>query len=118
VSRPAVFLDRDGTLIEERGYPTTTHDIVPLPGAGAALARLGAAGWHASCSPINPPWRAGCSGGAGACCLDLQRKLGAERRLRRALPARLPGGRARWAIPCDCRKQAAACWIWRSRGLT
>lgn len=43
--RPAVFLDRDGTLIEERGYPTTTADIVPRPGVGAALARLGRAGY-------------------------------------------------------------------------
>jgi D-glycero-D-manno-heptose 1,7-bisphosphate phosphatase len=43
--RPAVFLDRDGTLIEERGYPTRPEDIVPLPDAGAALARLAAAGY-------------------------------------------------------------------------
>jgi D-glycero-D-manno-heptose 1,7-bisphosphate phosphatase len=43
--RPAVFLDRDGTLIEERGYPTTRTDIVPQAGAGAALARLAAAGY-------------------------------------------------------------------------
>jgi len=44
-ARPAVFLDRDGTLIEERHYPVTTNDIVPLPGAGGALARLAQAGW-------------------------------------------------------------------------
>ena len=43
--RPAVFLDRDGTLIEERGYPARPADIVPLPGVGRALARLGQAGW-------------------------------------------------------------------------
>lgn len=43
--RPAVFLDRDGTLIEERAYPATPADIVPLPGAGPALRRLGEAGW-------------------------------------------------------------------------
>ena len=42
--RPAVFLDRDGTLIEERNYPVRTADIVPLRGAGEALARLAAAG--------------------------------------------------------------------------
>ena len=41
--RAAVFLDRDGTLIEERGYPTTKADIVLRPDAGAALARLAAA---------------------------------------------------------------------------
>jgi len=29
--RRAVFLDRDGTLIEERGFPVRRDDIVPLP---------------------------------------------------------------------------------------
>jgi D-glycero-D-manno-heptose 1,7-bisphosphate phosphatase len=43
--RPAAFLDRDGTLIEERNYPVKNEDIVPLPGAGAALRRLRAAGF-------------------------------------------------------------------------
>ena len=45
MSRPAVFLDRDGTLIEERGYPAQEQDIVPLPGVGRALAKLGEAGF-------------------------------------------------------------------------
>jgi D,D-heptose 1,7-bisphosphate phosphatase len=45
VPRPAAFLDRDGTLIEERGYPARPADIVPLPGVGAALHRLADAGW-------------------------------------------------------------------------
>ncbi|MCB9899184.1 MAG: HAD-IIIA family hydrolase [Planctomycetes bacterium] len=42
--RPAVFLDRDGTLIEERHYPVDEADLVPIKGAGYALARLQAAG--------------------------------------------------------------------------
>ncbi len=45
MARPAVFLDRDGTLIEERAWPARTEDIVPLPGVGAALHRLSDAGW-------------------------------------------------------------------------
>lgn len=44
-ARPAAFLDRDGTLIEERGYPVTENDIVPIPGAAHALRRLSAAGY-------------------------------------------------------------------------
>ncbi len=43
--RPAVFLDRDGTLIEERHYPVTPAAIVPVRGAGEALARLALAGY-------------------------------------------------------------------------
>jgi D-glycero-D-manno-heptose 1,7-bisphosphate phosphatase len=45
MGRPAVFLDRDGTLIEERSYPATEQDIVPFPGVGAALAQLREAGF-------------------------------------------------------------------------
>jgi histidinol-phosphate phosphatase family protein len=38
--RPAVFLDRDGTLTEERVYAATPDEIVLLPGAGAAVSAL------------------------------------------------------------------------------
>jgi D-glycero-D-manno-heptose 1,7-bisphosphate phosphatase len=38
--RPAVFLDRDGTLIEERGYLDRLDLMAPFPGTPAALARL------------------------------------------------------------------------------
>jgi D-sedoheptulose 7-phosphate isomerase len=42
--RPAVFLDRDGTLVEERGYIRYQRDLALLPGAGAAVRRLNDAG--------------------------------------------------------------------------
>lgn len=41
----AVFLDRDGTLVEERGYLTTPDDVALLPGAAAAVRALREAGW-------------------------------------------------------------------------
>jgi len=41
----AVFLDRDGTLIVERGYITVPEGVELISGAGAAVARLRAAGW-------------------------------------------------------------------------
>ncbi len=44
MTRPAVFLDRDGTIIEEVGYPSRPGDIRILPGAARGLARLAAAG--------------------------------------------------------------------------
>lgn len=43
--RPAVFLDRDGTLIEEKSYLTRVEQVRLLPGVAAALARLRLAGF-------------------------------------------------------------------------
>lgn len=43
--RPAVFLDRDGTLIREVGYLCRPEQIEILDGAAAALRALGAAGF-------------------------------------------------------------------------
>ena len=37
---PAVFLDRDGTINEERGHIQTPDDLVLLPGAATAIAQL------------------------------------------------------------------------------
>lgn len=42
---PAVFLDRDGVLNEDRGYVHRVEDVAVLPGTGAALRRLVDAGF-------------------------------------------------------------------------
>lgn len=42
----AVFLDRDGVLIEDTGYPSDPTAIALLPGVGEALYRLQSAGWR------------------------------------------------------------------------
>lgn len=44
-NRVAVFLDRDGTLIEDRGPLLDPADLVLLPGVGNALCRLARAGY-------------------------------------------------------------------------
>jgi D-glycero-D-manno-heptose 1,7-bisphosphate phosphatase len=44
VARPGLIVDRDGTLIEERGYVTDAADIVLLPGVEVALERARSAG--------------------------------------------------------------------------
>jgi D-glycero-D-manno-heptose 1,7-bisphosphate phosphatase len=41
----AVFLDRDGTIIEEKNYLRRPEDVVVFPGAAAALSRLSRAGF-------------------------------------------------------------------------
>src|ERR1017187_4644875 len=41
----AVFLDRDGTIIEEKNYLRRVEEVVIFPGAGAALGRLHMAGF-------------------------------------------------------------------------
>jgi D-glycero-D-manno-heptose 1,7-bisphosphate phosphatase len=43
--RPAVFLDRDGTLIEDRHYLANPDDVALVDGAVDALRRLRAAGF-------------------------------------------------------------------------
>jgi histidinol-phosphate phosphatase family protein len=45
VGRPALFLDRDGTLIEDTGFVSDPRDVRPLPGAGEALRRAVDAGY-------------------------------------------------------------------------
>ncbi len=42
--RPAVFLDRDGTINEQMGYVNHLDRFVLLPGVGAAIRRLNEAG--------------------------------------------------------------------------
>ncbi len=45
MGQPAVFLDRDGTLIEEVGYPTRPQQIRILGGVARGLERLAEAGF-------------------------------------------------------------------------
>ena len=43
-ARPAVFLDRDGTIIEDTGYIADPDTVRLLPGAATAIGRLNRAG--------------------------------------------------------------------------
>jgi D-glycero-D-manno-heptose 1,7-bisphosphate phosphatase len=44
-NKPALFLDRDGTLIEERSYLAHADEVSLLPGAAAAVERMRRAGF-------------------------------------------------------------------------
>jgi D-glycero-D-manno-heptose 1,7-bisphosphate phosphatase len=46
MSNPAIFLDRDGTLVQPRHLPTRPEHLVLQPGAPAGLADLQAAGFR------------------------------------------------------------------------
>jgi len=43
--RPAAFLDRDGTLIDDTDYVYGPEDVALLPGAASAVRALNDAGW-------------------------------------------------------------------------
>lgn len=43
MARPALFIDRDGTIIADAHYPADPDRVVLLPGAAAAIARANAA---------------------------------------------------------------------------
>ncbi len=45
-ARGAIFLDRDGTIIEDPGYLGDPALVRLLPGAGEGLAAMAAAGWR------------------------------------------------------------------------
>ncbi len=47
MTRPAVFLDRDGTLVDDPGYLRDPLQVRVLPGAAGAVRRLRAAGYAA-----------------------------------------------------------------------
>jgi D,D-heptose 1,7-bisphosphate phosphatase len=111
VPRPAAFLDRDGTLIEERGYPARPADIVPLPGVGAALHRLADAGWLR----IVLTNQSGVARGLfteedlGALHEDLERKLAEQGGSLDAIyycPHHPEGRAVAYRHPCTCRKPA------------
>jgi len=44
MARPALIVDRDGTLVEERGYIARPEDLAVLPGVAEAIARVREAG--------------------------------------------------------------------------
>ncbi len=110
--RRAVFLDRDGTMIEDVGYLNREADIVILPGVPEALRRLREAGFLlivvTNQSAVARGW------------LTEERLQAIHRALNAALHRKgagvdafyycphLPQGKVeRYAGPCACRKPAA-----------
>ncbi len=102
--RRAVFLDRDGTIVEDPGYLHEPDRVRLLPGAGEALLRLRAAGYLV----ITVSNQSGIARGwyAVADYAAVQRRLG---ELLTAHGAQLDGSyfcphHPQFTGPCECRK--------------
>jgi len=104
VSKRAVFLDRDGTIVEDPGFLHEPEKVKLLPGAAAAIRRLNDAGYLA----IVVTNQSGIARGrfTVADYEAVQQRLGA---LLAAQGARLDGAffcphHPQFTGPCDCRK--------------
>lgn len=108
---PAVFLDKDGTLIENIPYNVDPARIRLAPGAGAALRRLRAAGYRL--------FVVSNQSGVARGYFGVEALEGVERRLRELLrgegveidgvrwcPHHPRGTVAAYTRACDCRKPA------------
>lgn len=104
MSKGAVFLDRDGTIVEDPGFLHEPDKVKLLPGAAAAIRRLNDAGYRV----IIVTNQSGIARGrfTVADYQAVQQRLGA---LLTAQGARLDGAyfcphHPQFTGPCDCRK--------------
>ena len=110
-AKRAVFLDRDGTIMDDVGYPTSPDQIRILPGVPPALRRLRQAGFLllvvTNQSALARGWLTEAQ--LEAIHLRLNETLGAEGAQIDAFYhcPHLPDGRIeRYARDCECRKPA------------
>jgi len=105
----AVFLDRDGTIVVEKGYITVAGAIELIPGAADAIVRLRAGGWK-----VYVATNQGCVGKGmiteeelGEINFRMVSMLGAEGAELDGIyvcPHHPEGTVPDFAIECDCRK--------------
>ena len=110
---PAVFLDRDGTLNEERGFLASSENLEILPGVGPALRKLRNAGFRLVVLTNQPVIARGEATEADLAAIHrkLEWELGKQGAFLDAIyhcphhPDRgFPGERTDLKIPCKCRK--------------
>jgi D-glycero-D-manno-heptose 1,7-bisphosphate phosphatase len=105
----AVFLDRDGTIVVERGYITVPDKIELIPGVAEAIIRLRAGGWK-----VFVATNQGCVGKGmiteeelGAINFRMVSMLGAEGAELDGIyvcPHHPDGSVPDYTMECDCRK--------------
>lgn len=108
----AIFLDRDGTVLAEKGYVTTPDDVELLPGAAGAIRGFKEAGWA-----VFVVSNQGCvakglitEGELADINLRMIAMLGAEGAAVDGVyccPHHPEGSVAEFAVDCDCRKPKA-----------
>ena len=112
---PAVFLDRDGTLIDDPGYIANPEQIRPFPGVGQALRRLNRSRYLAVLASNQPVVARGEVDERGLKLIHnrLEQLLGRDHAYLDAIyycphhPDRgFPGERPEYKIACNCRKPA------------
>ena len=111
VSRPALLLDRDGTVCRERGYLGRPEDLELLPGAASAIRRARSAGYAVVLITNQSAVARGLFDlkAVHAVHRHLQALLQAEQAYLDGIfvcPHHPQGAIARYSGPCDCRKPA------------
>jgi histidinol-phosphate phosphatase family protein len=126
-NRPAVFLDRDGTLIVENGYLRTPDELQLLPGVAPALRSLRQAGYRLVVLTNQPVIARGEASEADVAATHrrLEWELGKEGAYLDGIylcphhPDRgFPGERPELKIPCQCRKPATGLFERACRDLS
>src|SRR5829696_5662353 len=108
-SRPAIFLDKDGTLVQDVPYNVAPERVLLAPGADVALPRLARRGYQLVVISNQS--------GVARGYFDESALAGVERRIRELLdeigvplagfyycPHYAAGCVAEYSIDCDCRK--------------
>ena len=117
--RPAVFLDRDGTIIEDTGYVSRPEDVALRPGAADAIARLN----RANVPVIVISNQSGIGRGlyseadydrVRACMDDALRAHGAHVDATHICPH---APRADGSAPCECRKPGTLLYLQASETM-
>jgi D-glycero-D-manno-heptose 1,7-bisphosphate phosphatase len=122
-SRPAVFLDRDGTVNVDVEYLSDPDELVLLPGAGAAIAALNRAGYDV----VVITNQSGIARGMldeerltaiHARLVELLAREGAHVDAIRYCPHHPTEGRPPYRADCDCRKPLPGMIVSAARELS
>ena len=108
----AIFLDRDGTVLAEKGYVTTPDAVELLPGAAEAIRALKQAGWAVFVVSNQGCVAKGMISEDELAEINLRMlaMLGAEGAVLDGVyccPHHPEGSVAEYAVDCDCRKPKA-----------